>query len=715
MWRGRGHARVTARAGVFVVAVLTSGATGGCQLPADAPLDGAPTPAIDAEGPQDSGATTPRPSPDAGAPAPDAVVPLTVGSCGALPAAPPEGLCRATAGMTWCWENPMPMGESINALGGTSAGDVWALTDTMVLHGVDGRWTDTMDGIFLGGAFYTSGPADVWLAAGFRPFASSPASSPAPADALDGYAPPSIWHWDGQAWTVAYSFDFVPEAPLQMTGIWGSSRRDIWATADGTYGGALIHYDGTSWSQVSTGALSGQSFETIWGRGPDDVWTVASSPADLYHFDGKSWIPSSLQPDDAFFASLSGNGAAGVWVGQHNGVAAFDGVRWTSYPLGPQSGWQFITPVVLAPDDVWALAALAHYPDPRCTADHWDGTHWSAASVLANPGTSDCYQAATGWPQGGLLAGGQGGRLDVLTCAGRFQSMVGRTTSAELDAVWGSADNDIWAVGKNGTVLHDSGAAGWAPVAVPTTADLSAIWGAGATDVWAVGQGGTAIHWNGVRWTASSTGAATDLTAISGSGPDNVWAVSGGSSPSQVVRYDGTSWSLVRSAPGNSYVDIAVIAADDVWITGPSGFLHWTGAAFEPVPAPGPGDATPSGIKAYARDDIWADSPMRWVFHYDGATWSVVTAGGETHPGQTAGYGPFISKISGDPAGTPYFLMSGEIGPDGNIARLDSSGALAPLPKLYTGTQYNGLFILGHDVWLVGDGGAIERGYLPWE
>jgi len=131
------------------------------------------------------------------------------------------------------------------------------------------------------------------------------------------------------------------------------------------------------------------------------------------------------------------------------------------------------------------------------------------------------------------------------------------------------------------------------------------------------------------------------------------------------------------------------------------------------VPSPGPSEATPTRIKAYARDDIWADSAMRWVFHYDGAAWSVVTAGNQHRPGQTSGYGPFISKIAGDTKGQPYFLMHGESYVDGNIARLDASGAIAPMPKLYVGSTHNGVFVLGQEVWLVGDGGAIEHGYLP--
>jgi hypothetical protein len=607
--------------------------------------------------------------------------------------------------MTWCWENPMPSGETIYALGGSGADDVWALTDTMVLHGVDGQWVDTMDGMFQGkGGFFTAGPADVWLAAGIRPYASSPAST----GALYASPPPSVWHWDGQAWTVAYTFDFVPETSLWMTGIWGSSRRDIWATAAGTDGGALIHFDGTSWSQVS--ALGTQSLDAVLGSGPNDVWAVPYAPGSIFHFDGKSWTAADIQTD-AYYEALSGTGANDVWLGRTNGVARFDGARWTTYPLGPQVPWLApLFPVALAPGDVWALPTRTDYPDPNCAVGHWDGTSWTA-SVAAEPGPSACYDTATGWRQGGLVAGGDRGRLDVLTCSGEFQSMIVRATSADLAAVWGANSGDLWAVGKKGTVLHGGEPAGWTPVAVPTSANLTAVWGASSTDVWAVGDAGTAIHWNGLRWTPWPTGVAGDLSAIAGGASDNVWAVSAG----LVVHFDGAFWSVVRSAPGDSYYDIAVIARDDVWITARDGFLHWTGSAFELLPSPGPSDATPSRIKAYARDNVWADSGMRWVFHYDGVAWSVVATGVEYHPGHMTGYGPYISKIAGDPKGQPYFLMHGETDVDGNIARLDASGAITPMPKLYVGAMHNGVFVLGNEAWLVGDGGAIEHGYLPIE
>jgi hypothetical protein len=58
-------------------------------------------------------------------------------------------------------------------------------------------------------------------------------------------------------------------------------------------------------------------------------------------------------------------------------------------------------------------------------------------------------------------------------------------------AVWGTADNDVWAVGRHpgGLVAHFDGFA-WTPIMTPTVAALLAVRGTGANDIWAVGKDG---------------------------------------------------------------------------------------------------------------------------------------------------------------------------------------------------------------------------------
>src|SRR5438552_18810283 len=62
-----------------------------------------------------------------------------------------------------------------------------------------------------------------------------------------------------------------------------------------------------------------------------------------------------------------------------------------------------------------------------------------------------------------------------------------------LHSAWGSASNDVWAVGEGGTILHWDGRA-WSASASGTGNGLYRVWGSASNDVWTVGAGGTIVH-----------------------------------------------------------------------------------------------------------------------------------------------------------------------------------------------------------------------------
>lgn len=66
-----------------------------------------------------------------------------------------------------------------------------------------------------------------------------------------------------------------------------------------------------------------------------------------------------------------------------------------------------------------------------------------------------------------------------------------------LNAVWGFSNNDVWAVGAKGTVLHFGDNGVWEKVPQPQQIpeDLKAVWGSRPDDVWIVGNGGTVYHY----------------------------------------------------------------------------------------------------------------------------------------------------------------------------------------------------------------------------
>ena len=77
--------------------------------------------------------------------------------------------------------------------------------------------------------------------------------------------------------------------------------------------------------------------------------------------------------------------------------------------------------------------------------------------------------------------------------------MVPSPTGERLNAVWGSAADDVWAVGARGTILHYDGHV-WIEALAAFLAGkkphLYGIWGSARDDVWIVGDG-TALHYDG--------------------------------------------------------------------------------------------------------------------------------------------------------------------------------------------------------------------------
>ncbi len=53
---------------------------------------------------------------------------------------------------------------------------------------------------------------------------------------------------------------------------WGTSASDVWAVG---WNGTILHYNGTSWSSVSSGTLP-MDLYGVWGASASDVWAVGS-------------------------------------------------------------------------------------------------------------------------------------------------------------------------------------------------------------------------------------------------------------------------------------------------------------------------------------------------------------------------------------------------------------------------------------------------------
>lgn len=160
-----------------------------------------------------------------------------------------------------------------------------------------------------------------------------------------------------------------------------------------------------------------------------------------------------------------------------------------------------------------------------------------------------------------------------------------------LEAVHGTAPDDVWAVGEGGVVLWWGGEA-WTSTPSGTTSSLRSVWAAARNDVWIAGDQGTLLHWDGTRLVPTKV---TDLSiaAVSGSAPNDVWAVANGpNAKATLLHWDGRAWSSTPT-PYASLRTLWVRAADDAWASGNSDgvlgsvlVLRYDGSSWKPVAVP---------------------------------------------------------------------------------------------------------------------------------
>ena len=300
--------------------------------------------------------------------------------------------------------------------------------------------------------------------------------------------------------------------------------------------------------------------------------------------------------------------------------------------------------------------------------------------------------------------------------------------------------NDVWAVGfTNGnndqTLTEHWDGSSWTIVSSPNQGGfsaLSAVGGIATNDLWAVGsfhetpgfhlEQTLILHWDGSQWSvvpSPSLQGSDQLNAVGAVATDDVWAVGQDSLPNPLfVHWDGQTWTLFDPPPdaGPQYA-VAALAPNDVWSAG-SGrsadnstlFSHWDGFSWTTIPNPPltPGTVTIRGLSALASNDIWAagslffevcddtcfDSETPRVLHWDGQSWSVVTA-------PTANSFSRLSGIAAESSASVWAVGS----ENGHTIASHWDGSQwtnAPNIQLGAGSVFEGVSVVGGDAWAVG-------------
>lgn len=283
-------------------------------------------------------------------------------------------------------------------------------------------------------------------------------------------------------------------------------------------------------------------------------------------------------------------------------------------------------------------------------------------------------------------------------------------TTNSLNAVYFLTEDDGWAVGANGTILHYDGGE-WSVVESPTTEYLVDVHFVSPDDGWAISETGIVLHYSSSSWGIDTNlaGRPEDiffLTSTSGWIASAGWCrTSSGKQGDAIFQYDGSSWHDISPGAWNIY-SIHFVSENNGWAAGFSAgqgndfFAHYDGASWDtttycPIP-----DGHIYSFSFLSPDNGWAVGRAATILHYDGSQWAI-----SEEPSCYDLYSIFF--VAPDEG---WAVGSMEFG-NGVILHYDNTGwNIVSIPEVRDLNSVS--FTSGENGWTVGRDGTILR-YRP--
>jgi len=139
------------------------------------------------------------------------------------------------------------------------------------------------------------------------------------------------------------------------------------------------------------------------------------------------------------------------------------------------------------------------------------------------------------------------------------------------EGIWGSSANDVYAVGRSGSLVHSTGDGTWTTQPTGTASHLTGIWGSSATDIYVSVLANVILHSTGDgTWVHYGYTAGATFDDVWGSGPSDIYVVGPGvvhgtgngawQRPPQAVG-DGSTFAVWGTSATNIYVATGVDSA----------------------------------------------------------------------------------------------------------------------------------------------------------
>lgn len=263
----------------------------------------------------------------------------------------------------------------------------------------------------------------------------------------------------------------------------------------------------------------------------------------------------------------------------------------------------------------------------------------------------------------------------------------------DLQAIWGSAANNLFIVGNDGVILRYDGSA-LAAMTSGVTESLRGVHGVAANDVFAVGSGGVILRYNGSAWSTMQNPKdfGKSLASVWGSSASNLIAVG---APGGAVRFNGSAWTATSTGVSSYLYGVSGLSASDAVAVGANGeAARFDGSTWAPITTNINRNlnAVWGGSGSYIA--VGFSFPLGVVLRITGGAVQEITPAGSGRLYAVTGSGSSI-------------FVAGE----GLVFRFDGSGWTTVTPPQSSQTNFNAIFALSaKDVFLAGDGGVVYRG-----
>ncbi len=499
------------------------------------------------------------------------------------PAACPPG--------TWCWVNPIPNGNRVNALHGPSDTELYAAGEGGTLLRFDGA---------------------SWLALEAGTSAALYALFTAAGKVVAVGAGGTIVEGDGN------SFKATVLGKEDLLGLHGCAD-ELYAVGAGN---TVLRAKGGSWTTLAPPDTDKGDLNAVFCPDASAPVLVAGEKGRLYRYDRASatWSSQVVGSTSTSHRAIWGSGAT-LFLGGSSGSiqrSTDGGQTWSSLSLS--NFWDPITALWgSGPGEVYLVGGNRLF--------QFDGLKvGELATVTLSPELRALFGAG-----GALYLGGGGGAL-LRYKQGALQAQLPTSTLTprSLRAVHGRNATEVLAVGEGGVVLLYNGST-WKKLVVPESggANLNGLYSAPGGPTFVVGDGGKILRHQSGQWSIETSPTTASLSAVWAADAKNAVAVGGDSGKPVLVHLEGGSWTIRTVPTGVSYVFDSVwgSSAKDVYAVAYGAVVRYDGTKWTLIPK--------TTFKSEPTRVVWGRGPTEvyvatdWgnLWQFDGVSWTSVDAG----------------------------------------------------------------------------------------